>query len=286
MPREHSSKHDDARRPAVTRNWLYVRLRPAPPSGGEAHGMTGMPALIDHLRSADPDGRWAFQRLIDHSGPHVGVWLYSRAEVLHELGVRAGRLAPEPHPAGPGQQTPLSARYLGDRAARTATDLSHLSSEFALDLLAAGELREGEQLGLAVAHLAHLAQLVPARNRAAFLFQCWQFRAAELPGATRVALMTRARNEAGAVLATVTAQAMQPGHRAVWERYLDGLARLVAVPGVLDAQAYVVFDHAHLTHNRLGIGSADEALAAQVVRTALLDGLDLPGARIPELQPV
>lgn len=261
---------------SVTRDWLYLRVRPGRP-GDEV-----LRALAGRLRTADRGARWAFQRLVDRDGPHLGLWLHSRPEVLRELRAAARRTAPD-DPITRQRHTPVGTRYLGDVAARTATDLSQLSSEFALDLLAAGG--PDPAVLFAVTHLAQLAELLPARDRAAFLFQCWLHRAAELSAETRHELMGLARADAGAVLDAVAGQRWRPGQPAIWSDYLGRLPGVASAPGRLEPAPYVIFDHAHLTHNRLGIDAADEALAAQVVRTALLAGLEVPRMRRVALSP-
>jgi hypothetical protein len=157
--------------------------------------------------------------------------------------------------------------------ARLAGALSVLSSDLALELLATGGFDAAEQVGVAALHLRLLTGLVPPHDRLAFLFQCWQHSGRSLAPSVRVELVKRADEITQDIAGTTArlATASRYGHLwgwygrsllARWERHRsDG-----DVP-----RAYVLFQHAYLTHNRLGICPEEEAIAAMALRSAMAD---------------
>jgi hypothetical protein len=109
--------------------------------------------------------------------------------------------------------------------------------------------------------------LVPQRERRAFLFVCWQQWTAALEPAHRIDLGVRAEIEVDSVPRWGT-----DGPAAgSWGRYAEATREIATAPGfTTDAPAnYLLFEHAHRTHARLGLPPAAEALAARIVRSEL-----------------
>ncbi|MCK1816961.1 hypothetical protein MTQ13_22220 [Streptomyces sp. XM4011] len=122
-----------------------------------------------------------------------------------------------------------------------------------------------------MAHVGRVAELVPDAERAGFLFQCWQWRAAELAPGERRELAARAAAEAAGLLREAAGLRWPAGVRPAWDRYLRTAAALAAEapPSPELPVNYLLFEHIRLTHRRLGVPAAAEALAARVVRAGL-----------------
>jgi hypothetical protein len=260
----------------VTRNWLSFRLLKSLSMDHDDHAALALPAvvreLVDQLRSADVDGRWFFQRLDGHPGPSLGLWFRSTTAVLHELEqkLRAESMKRD-WPLTADHYEPQRAKYASRRGVELATRLAAASSDFALDLLDGGEPLPDAQLPLAVLHLEHLVELVPERDRRSFLFLCWQHWTAGMRPGQRIELGIHADCEAETVHRAVADIRMREHLDDSWQRYLRMIRGVTASRRPTDAPPmnYLLFDHAHLTHNRLGIPVAVEAQAARVLRAAL-----------------
>lgn len=234
-----------------------------------------VPPLVDHLRAADPDGRWFFQRTPDETERTFGLCFHSTEPVLGELehlvevesakrdwavGVRRADSAPTQYPDG--------------QCAEFAEDLSSASSDFALDLLRMGDLGDSdEQLFTAVRHLCCLVGMTPEADRHSFLFSCWEQAASGLDPAQRIELGRRADEDAVRIVRDAAGTPDEAQTR-LWQHYLHAVRAITTECRRHEdlPTNYLLFDHAHLTHSRLGIPPATEALAARVTRTALRDG--------------
>lgn len=270
----------------MTRTWSMLRLlRPAGPGrpSGRSRGdypgdhtteavCSLLPGLVDLLRSADPGARWSFRRLDDRHGPNVGLWFHSRPEVLREVASRTRREAGRQGWSVTADRYRLeTAKYPSRAAAEQAADLATASSDFAVGLVCARAVTPRTQLATAVGHLREVVELVAGADRGSFLFSCWQSWTSGMRPDRRVELVRRADDQAGALLATAAEVSRPPRVAGHWRRYVDALHQAVGrdADGPDGApRNYLLFDHAHLTHARLGIAVATEALAARVLRSA------------------
>lgn len=252
----------------MTRQWMYYwrsysysASRP-----DAAHYLPPeLPGLIGKVKAADPECCWFFEP----EAEGVGVWIESVPDVV-QLAARAvaqeaaGREATIIWPRTrticyPG----LSGRDLRD-------ELSAASSDLALSLLTARTQPHRAPAALAVAHLRLIAWLVPEAVRLPFLFQCWHQWGAALAPRARVECAEDARRWVG----SITPEQALAGLGAAWSGYQRALLDLIRQARArADAPVnYLLFDHAHRTHARLGIGPAAEALAARVVRAEHAEG--------------
>lgn len=160
----------------VTRNWLFVRLLKPQWMGSEDHpaGLLPsiMPDLTGRLRSMDAGGHWAFQRMDEERGPHVGLWFSARPDVLAELDSRLTETAARRQWPVSADQRPI-VNYPTLKEREVAVALADASSDLAIALLKDGELDADARLLIAVRHLAHVVELTGG-DRAAFLFHCWR----------------------------------------------------------------------------------------------------------------
>jgi hypothetical protein len=282
----------------MSRTWLRVRLLPPQQTGPRArhaHRIAELaPALICRLRSMDADAEWHFQHL-PASDPRLELCFRSHpaaiAAIADALRLRCAERGWQlDERDGEMHGTPVWERAAGvsHAEAQLAGALSVLSSDLALELLATGGFEAAEQVGVAALHLRLVTGLVPPHDRLAFLFQYWRHSGRSLAPSVRVELGGRAHEIAPDVASTTTrlATAARYGHLwgwygrsllARWERYRSG--------GDAPPRAYVLFQHACLTHNRLGISPEEEAVAAMALRSAMADagaGLADPVALRPQ----
>ncbi|HEX5401275.1 MAG TPA: lantibiotic dehydratase C-terminal domain-containing protein [Pseudonocardiaceae bacterium] len=230
-----------------------------------------VPPLVDHLRAADPDGRWFFQRTPGKAERTLGICFHSTEPVLGEL-EHLVEVESAKHDWAVGMLRAESAPMhdLDGPCGEFARDLSAASSDFALDLLRNSDLGDSdEQLSTTVRHLGCLVGMTPETDRNSFLFSCWQQAASGLEPAQRIELSRQADEQAARIVRAATADA----DSRLWDRYLHAVRGITAECRRREdlPTNYLLFDHAHLTHSRLGIPPATEALAARVTRTALRD---------------
>jgi hypothetical protein len=246
----------------VSRQWTVLHIF------GSAHipPWQAVAKAVGRLRTADADALWAFDRPPGRHGPHVRVSWYTMPDLAAAL---TGDLRTTAGDHGwdviTGTHDTQRSKYLDADMAAAATRLADVSSDLALKVACARP--PVDETALAVAHLARLTDLVDESARAAFLFHCWEHWSQELSPAHRREIAVRAATQT-LDDATVNELTRSPE----WERYLAAV-KAVAIG------RYLLFDHAHLTHQRLGISPAAEAFAARVVRIGLT-------ASRRELQPV
>jgi hypothetical protein len=233
-------------------DWMFCRLSGA--------GLPELPKLIRTLRVADDF--WFFDPIDSHD-PGLGVWFHA-PERLGEI--RAALQADGTVRITEERITVRPPVYPGTRGIGLADELAAVSSELAITLAALGALRQEDGLAWAVRHLRHLVDLVPQRERRAFLFVCWQHWTVALEPAHRIALGIQAEIEAESVTQEPTGPAAGP-----WGRYTEATRAIATAPGfTADAPTnFLLFEHAHRTHGRLGLPLAVEALAARIVRAEL-----------------
>jgi hypothetical protein len=254
----------------LPREWLYCRL--------SGTGLSELPELIDPLRAAEDI--WFFDPPADSHGPGLDLWFHAAPERLGEIlaALRADgavRITAE-------RMTERPSAYPGARGVDLADELAAVSSELAVGLTAGGEPRPENGLTWAVRHLQHLVDLVPQRERRAFLFHCWQHWTIPLEPAHRIDLGVQAEIEAESVTRD-TADPMTGPAAGPWGRYTEATRAIVPATGFTAGVPvnFLLFEHAHRTHGRLGLPLAVEALAARIVR-AELDATGAPVA--PALQ--
>lgn len=231
--------------------------------------------LFHYFSSADADGWWYFQHVAP-PGRDLEVWFHSTPAVIAELERRLlGQVAkhdrlvtlhlgrPDP-PGGQEAQPP-------GLAERLAT----ASSSFALELLGGGDLDAAAQLDVTALHLHFLTEALPAAERPAFLFFCWHHWTRRLAPQRRIELAEQAEKHAPDLLRRVPEPALPPEWEPAWQRYVGALKALLQSRPADDGTPlnYLLFRHAHLTHNRLGIPVATEAMAARALRIALVSGV-------------
>lgn len=264
----------------MTQRWMYSCL-----SGcGTAPGLSAanllppvLPGLVGQLRAADPDCCWFFERIGRSASTGIGLWVDALPDVLYHAADQIGkesecrkgrftvgfrnRRVSYPYPSG---------RDICD-------ELSAVSSDFAMRLLTSMAVGPGEglalpdaQFALAVAHLRYIAALVPDTDKLPFLFQCWYRWSSVLSPSARVECGLNAELRAGSVPLAPAGI----GGDYIWLNYLRNLSQVI-VRAAECAEVpvnYLLFDHAHRTHRRLGIPPATEALAVRVVRAELAAG--------------
>ena len=250
----------------MSRGWTYFRIPGTNPGMPTEQAISEVvPPLVEHLHAADPDGRWFFQRPAAEQA--FGIGFHATEPVLDEL-ERLIEVESTKH------DLPALAQYLDGRSAEIARELSSASSEFALDLLRLADLDDAhEQLATAVRHLCCLVGLTPESDRHSFLFLSWEQAAGRLLPEQRLAVARRAEGEATPIVRDAAGTADVTEER-VWQRYLATVREITdecRTDGELPTN-YLLFEHTHLTHDRLGIPAETEALAAQVTRTALRGG--------------
>lgn len=253
----------------MERSWLFAHL--AVPECGRAEaslaGLVGgaLAELVAAARRVDPEAHWFFDRLDSPVGPRLRVGLHATDAALDAVRRRhqAASFATEAYAA---------------RDAARGGALAYASSELALTLL--GETScwlNGSQLPLAVAHLRHLTDLLPAADRLGFLFLHWQDRGRALTGAQRRDLAAQADADAEKIVLAAGELPLTGVAANAWQRYLHRVAEVVsrdhAVP-----RGFLLAQHAQLAHQRWGIGAADDALAALALRLALIRDHPLPAA--------
>jgi hypothetical protein len=226
--------------------------------------------LIGKVRAADPGCCWFFEPAAPSGTEGIGIWVESVPEVMRLAGFRPGTR----QICYPG----LSGRDVRD-------ELSAASSDFALRLLTAGTCAQRTPTALAVAHMRIIAWLVPEAGRLPFLFQCWHHWAAALSPQARIECGEDARLWVGSVAPERAWTGLEPA----WNSYQQAVRRIIGETrtGAAAPVNYLLFDHAHRTHARLGIRPAAEALAARVVRAEHAAGAAFPDlAAVAELDPV
>ncbi|MET9972135.1 lantibiotic dehydratase C-terminal domain-containing protein [Streptomyces sp. NPDC006356] len=229
-------------------------------------GVSELPGLIRSLRA--PDDIWFFDPITDPHHPGLGLWFHAVPERLGRI--RAALRADGTVRVAEERTAERLPRHPGARGIDLTDELAAASSELAVGLTAAGTLRPEDGLAWAVRHLQHLVGLVPQRERRAFLFLCWQHWTMALEPAHRIDLGVRAEMEAESVTRETADPTTGPA-TGPWGRYTESTRAIATAPGFsADAPAnFLLFEHAHRTHGRLGLPLAVEALAARIVRAEL-----------------
>ncbi|MGC4892198.1 hypothetical protein [Micromonospora sp. DT31] len=266
----------------MTREVLKLRLHR--PCGSavvvreEATVPTLVPALLRQLREGDRDARWRFRFCLDGSGG-VEVWLHGLPSVIDRL-EQAVRLTQVPE----GRIDVLSRHRIEDQDPVPAIELNELlsamSSDLALALSTRATPEESDGVRLAALNLRLVCELLPSEDRGGFLFLLWLLGSDGATAGERLLMATRADEAASTILGLSDPDTLDKDDRGDWCAYAQKLRFLVDEyrhrPGVLIN--YALFDHARLTHHRLGLSQTVEAVAARALRPAM--------ARMPEVVPV
>lgn len=216
--------------------------------------------LVDAVRAVDSSARWFYDRTVTRTGPRLRLGVQATPAALDTA---HRRLAADP------VASLVDTPYVVRDAARGGA-LAQAGSEVALALLGgASPWLVGMELPLAVAHLRHLCDLVPAADRPAFLFLHWQDRSASLTGEQRRELATQADAAAEKI---VLAAGDLPSTGAVadaWQRYLDRVTEVMSEDHTPTPHNFLLAHHAQLSHVRWGVDAAADSLAALALRLAL-----------------
>ena len=259
----------------MSRDWLSFRLPRLDGPFTDDHAARAMtdvvPALVRHLRAADSAGRWHFRRTDEGTSGELQISFLATPVVLGELEYRLRVHADRqgwpavvvPPPARPGPGDPGTEPELGDH-------LSAISSDFAMELLGLG-FDPADQFRAAAFNLRFICGFLPEKQQLPFLFHGWQHWSRALTPAHRVELGERAAVESVHILRISAPDELRGHWREPWNRYFDAVTASVSTHAAApnSALAYVLFEHAHLTHNRLGVAPSAEAAAARALRTAL-----------------
>ncbi len=272
---------------------LRVRLL-APPGTGH-HAQPGRriaefaPALVCRLRSMDADAGWHFRYISDPQASlelcfrsHPATIATVEASLRRHCAARGWQLCERDWDSSGAPWWPATG--VSHAETKLAEALSVLSSDLALELLAIGALDTEEHVHVAALYLRLLIELMPPENRLAFLFQGWQHWGRSLTPSVRVDLGKQADEIAPAILQDTARLATASGLSSLWGWHARALHARWAEYVSKDEtpRPYTLFEHAHLTHNRLAIPVEAEVTAAQALRSALsaaATGLpDLPAA--------
>ncbi|NGO67572.1 hypothetical protein [Streptomyces boncukensis] len=262
----------------MSRAWLRLRLTTQQEDTRDAapeRAVEGARHAVRAVTRRDPDADWSLLPLDDGS---LLLWFAAAFGQLDRTGAEARRAAAAAGCVARGDDdAELWSRYAPCHDSEQTRKLSTVSSAFALTVLASGGLPASRRLPLAVAHMRQVSGLVPDRDRAGFLFACWKDWTCDATPAQRVAL----EQWVTALPATPEWRAEMGWSaevRAAWRRYLDTLQVTAIDPDMTGTPLnYLLFEHAHLLHRRLGIPPGTEGLAARIVRSAALS--PRPGAK-------
>lgn len=245
----------------MTHQWLFFRLYGA--AGTDRFLPAVVPRLARHVRSADPEACFFFQRADGPVGPSVEVWLDAAPDVRREVTERLRREGGGAWRPSIEPNATRSVRYPHESERDVTDELAAVSTEFALAQSSHSRPDAEEAFRLGVTHLRGVVELVPAPERQGFLFLCWQHWSAGLSPGRRVQLTSDAGLEAGMVQKE-TSEARQT--------YLSGTRQAIRRqrPGCGLPERYLVFSQAGATHDRLGITPASGAAAALTVRSELV----------------
>lgn len=265
--------------PSLERSWMFARLA-APGGKFPADGMaalvgTLLDGLVAAARRVDPVAQWFFDRVDSPTGPRLNVGFHATPAALDT--VRARLCAYDPAVAFTGDPYAV-------RDAARGGPLASAGSDLALILLGGDVPRlAGVELPLAVAHLRHLAGLVPAADRLAFLFLHWQDRGHQLTGAHRRSLAARAAAGSEEIVLSAGDLPLTSAVDTAWRRYLDRVADVVDAGHGAPPRGFLLAQHAQLTHDRWGIGPDVDALAALALRLSMVR--DRPVVPAPKSAP-
>ncbi len=252
----------------------FLFLTACPPARCDADVTVRRVALIlrpvlDRLLADTAPCHWSFQRLHDaRIGTSVRLSFHAATSVLDALEAEGEEALDEL-----GWQISTDREFVRSvvPAEHVGMMFSTLSSELALALFVDGTLPAAAKRAFAVTHLSQLATLVPEADRATFLFTCWRDSSARMSRAQRVVIAREADRWHACPVREDVEIAWEHGKSGEWQRYVDAIGNLAA--DAQDAELplnYLLFDHARLTHNRVGISPDNEGFAAWLLRSTLV----------------
>ncbi|SCG75666.1 hypothetical protein GA0070614_5721 [Micromonospora coxensis] len=262
--------------PSLERSWLFAHL--AVPAGGcpdaRVASLVGtvLTDLVATARRADPEAQWFYDRVDSPAGPRVSLGVVAGPGALDAVRRRLRAYDP---------QVAFAADPYAVRDAARGGPLASAASDLALALLG-GETPwlAGAELALAVTHLRHLCDLMPAADRLAFLFLHWQDRSRRLTGAHRRELAAQADIGAEKIVLAAGDLPLTGAVATAWRRYLDRVADVVdRDESTSPPRGFLLAHHAQLTHERWGIGPDVDSLAALALRLSMVR--DRPAAPTP-----
>ena len=274
--------------PAAAGDWLYYRIHETTTARLDALLRHVVRPAVDVLHAREPGSPWFFLRYLDGSGLHLRLRLYAPEPVLTAVeawldqrlaDLFSGRLdVPELRPGQPGAAErgrrgvtqhvyePELGKWGGPEGVAVAEKVFRASSEFALSAFTR-QSPGWSRLACAAAVTARAVRLLPEPVRAGFLHHyAWYWCGREpLRASATAALVRAAATRSGARLAAAAAAV----DTAPADAYLGALAHALSAAGRLPGSRlppHLLFHHIHLTNNRLGVTTREEAVIAEVIR--------------------
>ncbi|KUJ49670.1 hypothetical protein ACZ90_67170 [Streptomyces albus subsp. albus] len=278
-------------RSAAEADWLYYRLHATTMRQLDAMVDQVVRPAVDRLCREEPAGTWFFLRYLDGSGLHLRLRLNASERALAAveaflgglladlfarrldtpvLGLRDG--SPELGRRGVTQHVyePEFDKWGGPEGVALAEAVFRESSELVLSAFAQRE-PGWSRLACATAVTARSIQLLGEPSRAGFLHHYawyWYGRVPLRDSTTAATARAAARRSGGRLLAAATAV-----DTSFADPYLRALSRALSAHGNLAERrlpAHLLFHHIHLTNNRLGVTSREEAVIAEALRFGLI----------------
>jgi thiopeptide-type bacteriocin biosynthesis protein len=269
-------------------DWLYYRLYAATPTELQALLERVVTPLV-HATTTGPaaasGGHWFFLRFLDGQGHHVRLrWHGDLATVaaVERRAQRALHLAygeeretwmddpacrlPEPQPA---LYEPEYTKFGGPAGVELAHTIFTESSTAALASFTPGYW--ARRVAYAALHTALALELLAPDRVTAFLHQyewywCGQGRHPRYTAQAR-SVATRIRPQLERVLEHLRADPLATGPLVGYVRTLHTALAGRDAQRIARSDAHLLFDHLHLTNNRLGVTPMEEAMLAHLLRT-------------------
>lgn len=259
-------------------HWLYLRIG--------APGVQAAESLLRHVIAPfmsergylenDSRTRWFFIRYLDSTGLHVRIRICGQQHVLQEIESALRSTIGNWCAQGHGQINyicramyfPEFAKWGGIGGVRRAEKVFAASSRFALAMPATYWDR---RYGLALLLMYRGVGMLPSDERLSFIYNyAWYWYGGSDPSAPRIrdAVRKGAQRAASHLEKQMTAWESAEGR---WQELMEAYIKELG-EDLLRAShpSHRLFNHAHLTSNRLGVSPRDEALLAEVVRLKLL----------------
>jgi thiopeptide-type bacteriocin biosynthesis protein len=274
----------NARSALPAADWLYYRLYAGTPTDLQALLERVVRPLVRTAAGAGA-GRWFFLRFLDGQGYHVRLRWYGDLETIAAIEQHARRALrsaygserdswmtnpaqrlPEYHTA---VYEPEYVKFGGEPGVELAECIFTVSSEAVLTGFDAAYWPR--RVAYAAVHMALAVELLPPQQITAFLHQyewywCGQGRH---PRHT-----AQVRSVAARILPDLESMARQlcsdraaVGPLRHYVRTLHGALSGRDRPRIARSDAHLLFDHVHLTNNRLGVTPMEEAMLAHLLRT-------------------
>jgi thiopeptide-type bacteriocin biosynthesis protein len=269
-------------------DWLYYRLYAATPADLQALLERVVAPLVDASTRVPGAGRWFFLRFLDGQGHHVRLRWHGDLAAVAEIERMADRALFEAYGpgrdrwmAGPGRPVPPPQKALYQPeyrkfGGRPGVELAHtvFAASSTAVMASFSPAYWPRRVGYAAVHLARAVDVLPPDQVTAFLHQyewywCGQGRHPQYTARVR-SVATRIRPELAAVVRDLLAD---PSATGPLLSYVDALRAALASRDrerIGRSDAHLLFDHLHLTDNRLGVTPMEEAMLAYLLRTTQL----------------